>query len=99
MHVPDTNDNYTRCLCYSGRCPTYNENTLDGGLFCARGKHPKNPEGRTAFALTVRCGSSTSWEISTTAWKGLLKNEVENSASSSVHSKYRLDALRIIETV
>ncbi len=44
MNVPDTKDNYDKCLCYSGKCPTYEENKLDGGLFCARGKHPKNPE-------------------------------------------------------
>ncbi len=44
MKVPDNQDNSTMCLCYSGRCPTYNENKLDGELFCARGKHPKNPQ-------------------------------------------------------
>ena len=49
MNVPDNKDNYVRCLCYSGRCPTYNENNLDSGLFCARGKHPKNPQRKNCI--------------------------------------------------
>ncbi len=49
MNVPDTKDNYDGCICYSGTCPTYEENKLDGGLFCARGKHPKNPERKTCI--------------------------------------------------
>ncbi len=57
MHVPDNQDNYTRCLCYSGRCPTYNENTLDGGLFCARGKHPNNPARKNCI-----CPDCSVWE-------------------------------------
>ncbi len=44
MKVPDTKDNSWMCQCYSGRCSTYNENSLDGELFCARGKHPKSPQ-------------------------------------------------------
>ncbi len=49
MDVPDTKDNYDGCICYSGNCPTYEESKLDGGLFCARGKHPKNPERKTCI--------------------------------------------------
>ncbi len=57
MNVPNTQDNYDRCICYSGRCPTYNENNLDGGLFCARGKHPKNPEKKHCL-----CNDCPVWE-------------------------------------
>ncbi len=57
MHVPDNQDNYTRCLCYSGRCPTYNENNLDSGLFCARGKHPKSPARKNCI-----CPDCSVWE-------------------------------------
>ena len=38
MKVPNTNENYEKCICYRGECPTYNENKLSGGLFCSRGK-------------------------------------------------------------
>ncbi len=57
MNVPDIKDNYDRCLCYSGRCTTYNKNHLDGGLFCARGKHPKNPEKKNCI-----CNDCPVWE-------------------------------------
>jgi len=57
MDVPDSNDNFDRCICYGGQCPTYNENDLDDGLFCARGKHPKNPKKKYCI-----CNDCPVWE-------------------------------------
>ena len=42
--VANTNENYSNCLCYTTRCPTYNRNKLNGGLFCSRGKSERIPE-------------------------------------------------------
>jgi hypothetical protein len=48
MKVPDTDENYSKCACYSGYCLTYEVNKLSGGLFCARGKSEK-------AAKSIRC--------------------------------------------
>ncbi len=40
MHVPDTHENASKCICSS--CPTYIEG--DKGFFCALDKSDKNPQ-------------------------------------------------------
>jgi len=57
MNVPDNQDNYKRCICYNGECPTYDENNLDNGLFCTRGKHPKNLERKRCI-----CPDCSVWD-------------------------------------
>jgi hypothetical protein len=42
MKVPNTNENMAKCIC--GSCPTFTQNGLSGGFFCARGKSEKVPE-------------------------------------------------------
>jgi hypothetical protein len=42
--VENTNENYAKCLCYTERCPTYNRSSLNGGLFCARGRSDETLE-------------------------------------------------------
>ncbi len=58
MKIPDNKDNSWMCQCYTGRCPTYNENTLDSELFCARGKHPKNPQQKKCI-----CPECSVWRL------------------------------------
>jgi hypothetical protein len=41
LKIPDTDENYHKCICYNGGCPTYDINQLAGGLFCSRGKSEK----------------------------------------------------------
>jgi len=54
--VENTNENYAKCLCYTERCPTYNQSSLAGGLFCARGRSEKTLKKRDVCALLVRFG-------------------------------------------
>ena len=42
MKVPMTPENKAKCICMS--CPTYTQNSLMGGVFCATGKSEKTPE-------------------------------------------------------
>ncbi|HXY88229.1 MAG TPA: DUF2769 domain-containing protein [Candidatus Acidoferrales bacterium] len=42
MKVPNTKENMAKCIC--GSCPTFTQNGLSDGLFCARGKSVKVPE-------------------------------------------------------
>ena len=42
MKVPMTPENKAKCLCMG--CPTYTQNSLMGGVFCATGKSEKTPE-------------------------------------------------------
>ncbi|MFZ0925672.1 MAG: DUF2769 domain-containing protein [Halobacteriota archaeon] len=41
MKVPMTPENKERCICMS--CPTYMQNSLVGGVFCATGMSEKPP--------------------------------------------------------
>jgi len=42
MKVPNTKENMAKCIC--GSCPTFTQNGLSEGLFCARGESYKVPE-------------------------------------------------------
>ena len=42
MKVPMNEDTKAKCICMS--CPTYAQNSLMGGVFCAMGKSEKTPE-------------------------------------------------------
>ena len=42
MTVPLTPENTAKCLCAS--CPTFTQNNLKGGIFCAAGKSEKAHE-------------------------------------------------------
>jgi hypothetical protein len=42
MKVPNTNENMAKCIC--GSCPTFTQNGLSDGFFCARGESKKVPE-------------------------------------------------------
>jgi hypothetical protein len=42
MKVPMTPENKAKCFCMS--CPTYLQNSLMGGVFCATGKSQKTAE-------------------------------------------------------
>jgi hypothetical protein len=42
MKVPMTPESKAKCICMS--CPTYTQNSLMSGVFCATGKSEKTPE-------------------------------------------------------
>jgi len=42
MKVPNTKENMAKCIC--GSCPTFTQNSLNGGFFCAVGKSERVPE-------------------------------------------------------
>ncbi|MGZ5502787.1 MAG: DUF2769 domain-containing protein [Halobacteriota archaeon] len=59
MKVPMTPENKAKCLCMS--CPTYTQNSLMGGVFCATGKSEKTPEMKGCVCMN--CGVFAEYKL------------------------------------
>ena len=59
MKVPMTPENKAKCICMS--CPTYTQNSLMGGVFCAMGKSEKTPEMNGCVCMN--CGVFAEYKL------------------------------------
>ena len=59
MKVPMTPENKAKCICMS--CPTYTQNSLMGGVFCASGKSEKTPEMKGCICMN--CGVFAEYKL------------------------------------
>jgi methylamine---glutamate N-methyltransferase subunit C len=59
MKVPMTPENKAKCICMS--CPTYTQNSLMGGVFCATGKSEKTPEMKGCVCMN--CGVFAEYKL------------------------------------
>ncbi|MGA7077043.1 MAG: DUF2769 domain-containing protein [Halobacteriota archaeon] len=59
MKVPMTPENKEKCICMS--CPTYTQNSLMGGVFCAMDKSEKTPEMKGC--VCVNCGVFAEYKL------------------------------------
>lgn len=54
-----TPENKAKCICMS--CPTYTQNGLMGGVFCATGKSEKTPEMKGCVCMN--CGVFAEYQL------------------------------------
>jgi hypothetical protein len=59
MKVPMTPENKAKCICMS--CPTYTQNSLTGGVFCATGKSEKTPGMKGCVCMN--CGVFAEYKL------------------------------------
>ena len=57
--VPLNEDTKSKCIC--GSCPTFSQNSLKGGVFCAAGKSEKAPEMKGC--VCTKCGVFAEYKL------------------------------------